>query len=306
VYEDIEKFSGVSNPVVTIGTFDGVHLGHRKLIAQLQKSAEKQKGGSVVLTFHPHPRIVLYPDDHGLKLLNTLEEKIELLEQSGVDHLIISPFTKKFSRLSAVEFVRNILVGKIRTKKLIIGYNHHFGRNREGTLEQLRELSSVYGFAVEEIPPHDVENIEVSSTKIRESLTKGDIPRANRFLGYEYSLRGTVVKGKEVGKSLGFPTANLEVGEKNKLIPRDGVYAVRVMHEDKIYKGMMSIGMNPTMNGTERTLEVNIFDFDKEVYGERMAVFFRQRIRDEIKFSSAEELKKEMENDTKKTFEILS
>jgi len=306
VYESIEQFKGAKNSAVTIGTFDGVHLGHQKIIQQLKEGAEAIKGESVILTFYPHPRMVLFPDDEDLKLLNTEEEKKELLEKFGVEHLIVHPFTKKFSRITYTEYVRDILVNKLKTKKLIIGYNHHFGRNREGTFLKLKSLAPIYKFELERIPAQVLNKVEISSTKIRKALESGDIKTANKFLGYEYSIKGKVVKGKGLGKELGYPTANIQIDDKHKLVPADGIYAVTTEVENKIYNGMMSIGFNPTVNGEKKTIEVNIFDFDKEIYGENIRIFFRQKLRDEKKFENMEALKKAIDGDKEKSLKILN
>jgi riboflavin kinase/FMN adenylyltransferase len=310
VYTDIEQFKGVKFPVVTSGTFDGVHVGHQRIINRLKEIATQAGGETVLLTFYPHPRMVLFPDDNELKLLNTQEEKIKLLEKQGVDHLIIYPFTKEFSRLSSVNFIRDILVNKIGTKKLVIGYNHHFGRNREGSFEHMKEYGPVYGFDVEEIPAQDIHNIEISSTKIREALQRGDIRTANTFLGYSHLLTGTVVKGKQLGRTLGYPTANLAIADKFKLIPGNGIYVVEVGYGAEIYKGMMSIGLNPTVNnGTDRTIEVNILDFEKDIYGEELTIGFIDKIRDEEKFDNLEKLKQQLGKDkqhTLRTFQKLN
>lgn len=291
--------------MLTTGTFDGVHLGHLRIIERLSELAHASKGESVVLTFHPHPRLILYPDDGSLKLLSTLEEKISLLEAAGIQHLIIHPFSLEFSRLSSLDFVRNIIVGQIGTKKLVIGYNHHFGRNREGSFEHLKEFGPVYGFDVEEISARDVDQVEVSSTKIRNALLAGDVRTATAYLGREYSLQGIVVKGKQLGRTIGYPTANIEVGDSYKLIPADGIYAVRVDLEGSIYQGMMSIGMNPTVNGTMRTIEVNILNFEKDIYDKRVKICFVQRIRNEQKFAGLEELKKQLHRDKLETLRIF-
>ncbi|MGQ0828089.1 MAG: bifunctional riboflavin kinase/FAD synthetase [Bacteroidota bacterium] len=306
VYHHIEDFKNVKNPVVTTGTFDGVHLGHQKIISRLQEVAKKHNGETVLLTFYPHPRMVLFPDDNELKLLNTQQEKIELLEQCGVDHLIIYPFTKEFSRLTSVEFVRNILVNRIGTKRLVIGYNHHFGRNREGSFEHLKEYGNLYGFEVEEIPAQDIDNIEISSTKIRKALQAGDVKGAATFLGHQYTLTGRIVEGKKLGKTIGYPTANIFVDDKYKLIPADGVYAVKVRHKGDIYGGMLNIGNNPTVNGKIKTIEVNIFDFDKDIYGDEATVYFLERLRDEVKFNGLEELKKQLAKDKKNAVQITT
>ena len=306
VYTNIEEFKDVKNPIVTTGTFDGVHLGHQKIISRLKDVAKKHQGETVLLTFYPHPRMVLFPEDNELKLLNTQQEKIQLLEKYGVDHLIIYPFTKEFSRLTSVEFVRNILVNSIHTKKLIIGYNHHFGRNREGSFEHLKEFGPVYGFDVEEIPAKDIDSIEISSTKIRNALLSGDVEMATTFLGHAYSLAGKVIKGYQKGRIIGYPTANIEVEDKYKLIPGDGVYAVKVEVRGKLYGGMLNIGNNPTIEGKGRSIEVNIFDFNETIYGEDATIFFIKRLRDELKFAGLEELKDALAIDKQNALKILA
>jgi len=322
IYKSTEEFKNVENPVVTTGTFDGVHLGHRTILNRLKEIAARNKGETVLLTFFPHPRMVLYPDDNDLKLLNTQNEKIKLLENAGIDHFIIIPFTKEFSRLTAVEFVRDILVNKIGVKKLVIGYNHHFGRNREGTLEQLKEYAPAYGFEIEEIPAQEVDNVNISSTKIRDALLDGDIQTANLYLGYDYFLSGNVIKGRQVGQTLGFPTANIEVEETYKLIPADGVYAVKVeldreIHkglphkEERLYRGMLNIGVRPTLHKEgdgerKKSIEINIFDFDDDIYDQRLTVYFKARIRDEKKFDDLEALKKQLLIDKEKSIRLLA
>ena len=306
VYEGIEKFTGAKNPAVTIGTFDGVHLGHQKIIQQLKEAAESVKGESVIFTFYPHPRMVLFPDDDSLKLLSTEEEKRELLEKFGVDHLIVHPFTKKFSRITYTEYVRDILVNKLKIKKLIIGFNHHFGRNREGSFDELKKLAPVYGFKLEKIAAQDINKVEISSTKIRKALESGDIKTANKFLGYTYSIKGKVVKGKGLGKGLGYPTANIDIDDMRKLIPADGIYAVTIEFENKMFNGMLNIGFNPTVSGEKRTIEVNIFDFQKDIYGESLRIFFKQKIRDEKKFENLEALKKAIKGDKENSLKILT
>jgi len=305
VYTDISDFKDVKNPVVTTGTFDGVHVGHQKIISRLKDVAREQSGETVLLTFYPHPRMVLFPEDNDLKLINTQQEKIELLEHYGVDHLIIYPFTKEFSRLTSVEFVRDILVNSMKTKKLVIGYNHHFGRNREGSFEHLKEYGPLYGFDVEEIPAKDIDHIEISSTKIRNALQTGDIKTARTYLGHAFSLTGQVVDGKKIGRTIGYPTANIVVEDKYKLIPADGIYAVKVKHKDVMYGGMLSIGYNPTVNGEFKTVEVNIFDFDKEIYGDTATIYFLERLRDELKFSGLEELKAQLAIDKENSLKIV-
>ena len=305
IYRDINLLKNIKNPVVTTGTFDGVHLGHLQIINRLKEVAERTGGETVLLTFSPHPRLVLFPDDRSLRLLNTEEEKIDLLEKAGIEHLIIYPFTKEFSELSSSDFIKNILVDKIGTKKLVIGYDHHFGKNREGSFENLKKFGPKYGFEVQEIPAKDIDDVNVSSSKIRTGLQQGDIETANKYLGYQYSVTGKVVRGKQLGKELGYPTANIEVSDAYKLIPKTGIYAVRIKYKNDNLSGMMSIGFNPTVGGEKQTIEVNIFDFNKDIYGEELTVSFVKRLREEEKFESLEALKLQMKNDEIKSLEIL-
>ncbi len=290
VYHGIEEFQKLPNAVVTSGTFDGVHLGHQKILNRLIESARQMNGESVVITFWPHPRIVVSADSTDLKLLNTLDEKIEYLEASGIDHLLVIPFNRDFSLLTSDEFIRKILIDTIGTKRLVIGYDHRFGRNREGGFDYLQSHSHEYGFEVEEIPRQDVEHLAVSSTRIRQSLLTGDVTTAAAFMGRAYTLSGTVVKGRQLGRQLGYPTANLELPESYKLVPADGVYAVRVRWRKDWYGGMLSIGTNPTVEGTIRTIEVNIFDFDTEIYGEKLTLEFVIWLRGQIKYNGLEPL----------------
>jgi len=296
IYHSIEEFQKVKNAVVTTGTFDGVHIGHQKIIKRLRQVADEIGGETVLLTFFPHPRMVLF-SDNDLKLINTKNEKIALLEKEGIDHLIIHPFSREFSRLSSVEFVRDILVNKIGTSRLVIGYNHHFGRNREGSFEHLKEYGPVYGFQVEEIPAQDVEEIKVSSTKIRKALDEGNVKTAKEYLTHDFTLTGIVVKGNHLGHELGFPTANIKVMDSHKLIPANGVYAVRVLVHGKEYKGMLNIGVRPTVDGTEKTIEAHVIDFDEDIYGEEITVLFDDWIREEQKFDGLEALKEQLEKD---------
>jgi riboflavin kinase/FMN adenylyltransferase len=305
IYHGLEDFVRLNYAVVTSGTFDGVHVGHQKILSRLNETARSNGGETVVITFWPHPRLVLHPEDTTLKLLNTFEEKAELLKQQGIQHLIRIPFTKEFSQLTSEEFISKILVDTIGTKKLVIGYDHHFGKNREGSFEQLKLNGPKYGFEVEEIPRQDVDHIGVSSTKIRKALESGDIETATHLLGKPYSMTGRVVMGDKLGRILGFPTANLEIDTHYKLIPVDGIYAVTVHHEHGRYKGMMYIGNRPTVNGTKRNLEVNVFDFNREIYGESLTVFFHKLIRDDSKFNDLEELKEQLHQDKVKALEIL-
>lgn len=301
IYYSLDDFSPVKNAVVTSGTFDGVHVGHKKILSRLNEVARKNTGEAVVITFWPHPRLVLYPDDTNLRLLNTFEEKAALLKREGVQHLLRIPFTKEFSQLSSEEFIKKILVEKIGTKKLVIGYDHHFGKNREGSFEQLKVNGPTYGFEVEEISKQDVDHVTVSSTTIRKAIESADIELANHLLGQRYSLSGRVVKGDQLGRQLGYPTANIEIDSLHKLIPADGIYAVYVHHADAVYKGALYIGNRPTVDGTKKVIEVNIFNFNQEIYGESLTVEFHKFIRGDQKFDSLEELKNQIAIDTEKT-----
>lgn len=305
IYHGIEDFVRLNHAVVTSGTFDGVHLGHQKILSRLREIAQKENGETVVLTFWPHPRLVLHPEDTSLKLLNTFEEKADLLKAQGIEHLLRIPFTKEFSQLTSEEFIFKILVQTIGTKKLVIGYDHHFGKNREGSFEQLKLDGPKYGFQVEEIPRQDVDHIGVSSTRIRKALEEGDIETANHFLGHPYSITGRVVIGDRLGRELGYPTANIEIENKNKLVPDDGIYAVTVLHGQKVYKGMLYIGIRPTINGSKRNIEVNIFDFSSDVYGESLTVSFHHRIRGDEKFNGLEELKQQLHRDKHDALQAL-
>lgn len=306
IYHGIDDFVTLPVAVVTSGTFDGVHLGHQKILCRLKDLASQLRGETVVITFWPHPRLVLHPEDDSLKLLNTFEEKAELLRAQGVQHLVRIPFTKEFSQLSSEEFITKILVEKLGTKKLVIGYDHHFGKNREGTFEQLKANATRYGFAVEEISRQDVDTIGVSSTKIRQALEAGNIETANHFLGNPYSLSGRVVPGDKLGRLLGFPTANIEMDSKFKLIPADGIYAVTVHYQNEVYKAMLYIGNRPTVSGTKRNIEVNIFDFTKDIYGDALTVYFHHLIRMDNKFSDLDGLRKQLHEDKLDALKLLN
>lgn len=307
VYESIESFEKLSHAVVTPGTFDGVHKGHRKILSRLKERAEKSGGESVLLTFHPHPRIVLQGEDTNLRLLTTLDEKTELLREAGINHFIIHPFTLDFSRTSVVHYVRDMLVGQIGMKQLVIGYDHHFGRNREGNLENLLELAPLYEFEIEEIPAQEIDDVNVSSTKIRKALVAGDVELAHQYLGYSYKLTGIVVAGKQMGRKMGFPTANISVKHPLKMIPGRGVYAVRVFFESDVFDGMLNIGVRPTVDqhSDEQTIEVHILGLDKELYNQAITVEFVARIRDEIRFENTEALKSRLKEDRQQVIEIL-
>jgi riboflavin kinase/FMN adenylyltransferase len=305
IYHGIEDFVRLNNAVVTSGTFDGVHVGHSKILSRLREIATKTNGETVVITFWPHPRLVLHPEDTSLKLLNTFEEKAELLKAQGINHLIRIPFTKEFSQLTSEEFITRILVDTIGTKKLVIGHDHHFGKNREGSFEQLILNGPKYGFEVEEIPRQDVDHVGVSSTKIRHALEAGDIETATHFLGHTYSVTGRVVMGDKLGRLLGFPTANIEIDTAYKLIPADGIYAVTIEFGHQRFNGMLYIGNRPTVNGVKRNIEVNIFDFNKDIYGDSLTIFFHNLIRSDIKFNDLEELKKQLQLDKVAALRVL-
>lgn len=306
VHYNIDEIPAIKNAIVSQGTFDGVHMAHKKIIERLKQIASIKNGETVIITFEPHPRIVLLPLDHGLQLLSTLNEKINLLEKAGVDHLIILPFTKEFSRLSSEQFIRNILVNKIKTNTLVIGYDHRFGKNREGSFEHLKNSASLYEFEVEEIPEQDIDDIAVSSTKIRQALLNNDIQTAQKYLGNSYSLEGKVIKGKQLGRTIGYPTANIEVENSYKLIPQDGVYAVWVWYNKARFGGMLNIGNNPTIKDKGRSIEVNIFDFEKEIYSENLKIEFVSKLRNEEKFDGLNALKNQLHIDKQNTLEILN
>jgi riboflavin kinase/FMN adenylyltransferase len=306
VYHSLEEFTKLPGAVVTTGTFDGVHIGHRRIIKRLQEVAERTQGQTVIFTFNPHPRLVLQPD-MDLRLITTLEEKVELLREADLEHLIIYPFTREFSRTGSMQFVRNILVNSIGAKKLVIGYDHHFGRNREGSFEHLKEFGPVYGFDVEEIPAQDVDDVKVSSTKIREALAQGNVALANRYLQSHFMLSGFVVKGNRLGHQIGYPTANIELADEHKLVPADGVYAVRVknLQNGHNHIGMCNIGQRPTVSGKGKTIEVHIFDFSADIYGDHLRLYFEQRVRNEERFSNLEALKHQLKSDEQTCRKLL-
>lgn len=305
VIENYKNFSISKKSIVTIGTFDGVHVGHQKIMEQLVATAQENNANSVLLTFFPHPRMVLQKDN-SLKLINTIAEKIEILEKTGLDYLIIHPFDKDFSRLTAFDFVRTILVNHLNTAELVIGYDHRFGKNREGNFEQLQEYGHMYDFKVTEIPAQDINQISVSSTKIRNAILNAEIEKANEYLGYSFSLEGTVVSGEKLGNTIGYPTANIDLLESYKLIPKTGAYLIRSFLNGKTVYGMMNIGNRPTVNGVKETIEVHFFDLNKDLYGRQLTIELLTFLRDEQKFSSIEELKKQLFLDKEKSLELIS
>jgi riboflavin kinase/FMN adenylyltransferase len=296
IFQSIHDFSSAKSTVVTLGTFDGVHIGHKKIIERLLQNALELDGESLVLTFFPHPRMVLQ-DATDIKLLNTIEEKALLLEKLGLENLVIHPFDQAFSRLTAEEFVKDILVNAFNIKKIIIGYDHRFGRNRTANIDNLIVFGEKYGFEVEQISSQEINEVAVSSTKIRNALLQGNVALANQYLGYNYPLTGTVVQGKQLGRTINFPTANLHISENFKLIPENGVYIVSSSINNTTVFGMMNIGFNPTIGGEKQTIEIHYFDFDQDLYDQQITVSILNRIRSEIKFESLEDLKHQLEND---------
>lgn len=294
--QNISNFSTTEKTFVTIGTFDGVHFGHQKIIEKLVLEAKKANRKSVLLTFFPHPRMVLQ-EDNSLELINTIEERTHLLEKIGLDYLIIHPFSVAFSRMSALAFVRDFLVNQLNISKLIIGYDHHFGKNREGNIVQLTEYSHLYGFTVEEIPAQDIDDVSVSSTKIRTALAEGNLHTANNYLGYPFMLSGTVVNGKKLGGKIGYPTANINIKETYKLIPKTGVYIVLSKIQDVNVYGMMNIGNRPTVGGSHQTIEVHFFDFNANLYHQQLTIKLLYFLRDEQKFDSIEHLILQLKRD---------
>jgi riboflavin kinase/FMN adenylyltransferase len=330
IYNHINEFTKLPNAVVTIGTFDGVHFGHQKIIAKLKEEAAKTGGETVILTFFPHPRMILHPEDQNLKLITTMNEKAALLQNLGIDHLIITPFTRDFSNMSAEDYIKNILIEKIGTKTIVIGYDHRYGKDRSGGLNELQDFSTIYDYKVEEIPEQDVNDISVSSTKIRKSIIAGDVKSASDFLKHPFTLSGKVIRGDQIGRTLGYPTANLFIEESYKLIPADGIYAVNVIintnnsknknqeikdpfHPEsetvsskRVYQGMAYIGHRPTINGMSQNIEVNIFDFSEDIYHQNIRLDFLHFIRHDIKFNGLDELTKQLAQDKIDVLEVLN
>ena len=306
IYNSIEKFIPKFKVALTLGTFDGVHIGHQSIIEKLNEVAEKIDGESVLMTFYPHPRHVLHPNNQKLKLLSTIEERSEMLKEYGLKHFIIQEFTKNFSQLRPDNFVKEILVDKLCVKRLIIGYDHHFGRNREGNYEKLLKLSKLYSYEVEKINPLNYMGSSVSSTIIRKKIYENKFEEVRKFLGRYFSFSGKIIEGKKMGKKIGYPTANISVENVNKLMPNDGVYAVYIKVNSKDFMGMMNIGYNPTFDSSEKSVEVHILDFNKDIYGLDVKVSIVEKIREEKKFLSVEDLKKNLDLDKKKVYQLLS
>ena len=304
IRENLQDYNSTKPSVITIGTFDGVHIGHTKIINQLTTISLKNNLTSILLSFFPHPKMVLQ-NDNELKLINTIQEKEGLLNSLNLDYLIIKEFTKEFSRLSALEFVRDILVNKLNAKHIIIGYDHHFGRNRTANIEQLKEFGELYDFKVTEILAQDIDDIAISSTKIRKALINGEIKLANKFLGYNFFFSGDVVHGNNIGKTISFPTANIKVNQPYKLIPKNGVYIVKTIIDNQTTFGMMNIGYNPTFNGKQKSIEIHFLNFTKNIYHKNLTIEMIMRIRNEIKFNSVEDLKKQLEQDKLSTLNYI-
>lgn len=305
VHYGFESYKNIKNPIVTVGTFDGVHFGHQKIIQRLQKIAKKNNGESVLLTFDPHPRKILL-NDQGLKLIHTINEKINILENLGLDHLVIYPFTLEFSKFSAKRYIDELLIQKLGTHTLVIGYDHHFGNDREGNIDLLKKYEKSNPFYLEEIKAHEIEEIKISSTKVRSAIEKGNIHLVNDYCGHFYEFSGEVVRGNGIGKTIGTPTANIKLNSNEKIIPLDGVYAVVCQIKDTNYKGIMNIGFKPTVDeGQKRTVEIHLFDYEKDIYGQDLRTKVIERIRDEVKFNSLKELKSQILKDNEKAKIIL-
>jgi riboflavin kinase / FMN adenylyltransferase len=305
IHRNIDSLPRFKNAVITIGTFDGVHLGHKQIINNLKKEASAAGGESVIITFHPHPRKVVSSVITGVRLINTLAERIELLEEAGIDHLVIVPFTDYFASQTAEEYIRDFLVDKFKPHTIIIGYDHRFGKERSGDYKMMEEKAVIYNYRLKEIPEHILNTIKVSSTNIRNAILHSNIEEANNFLGYDFFFEGEVFHGDKIGRTIGYPTANLKSTDEEKIALGDGIYAVYAAVEGKTYKGMMSIGFRPTVNGKLRVTEVNIFDFAKEIYGEKIRVTVKKYLRNEVKFDGLEALKEQLHKDKKDSLACL-
>jgi riboflavin kinase/FMN adenylyltransferase len=297
-YPSASAYKNDRQSIVTIGTFDGVHIGHKAILKRLVETAKKENLDSVVLTFFPHPRMVLQQKSD-IKLINTINERTQLLENTGLEHLVIHPFTHAFSRLTALEYVRDILVNSLKAKKIIIGYDHRFGRNRNADIDDLKEFGKTYNFEVEEISAKELDDVAISSTKIRKALNEGDIDTANSYLGYHFMISGEVIKGKAIGRTIQYPTANLKLKESYKLVPKNGVYVVQSLIEGKRIFGITSIGTNPTVGGKEKTIETHFLNFNEDLYGKEITIEFLKFIRDEETFDTVEILRQEIIKDEK-------
>jgi riboflavin kinase/FMN adenylyltransferase len=310
IFYDLDNLSSIKNPVVTTGSFDGVHIGHKTILNRLNEIASNINGESVLITFHPHPRKVLFPDSAGktLLLINSQKEKIELLRKTGIDNLVILNFTREFSEISSIDFIRNILVAKLKAKKVVIGFNHHFGHNREGDFEYLYELGQYYNFGVEEIPEQDIHNETVSSTLIRKALLEGKIQRANAYLDHHYIIISELFHGSETCRKINFPTLRVKIDEENKLVPCDGVYAVNVLIDGEYYKGILNIKNSLPLEIRrieDILIDIHLFDFENKLIGKSATVFFAKRIRDELDFVNSEEMEKQLKSDLAEVNELI-
>ena len=306
IYHQLAEFKKLENAVVTIGTFDGVHYGHQKIVNRLCELARATGGESVILTFFPHPRLILDPENQNLKMINTIKQKAEMLEKLGVDHLIITPFTRDFSNLSPQEYIEDVLINTIGMKQIIVGYDHRFGKDRKGGMPELEAFADKHCFQIELIREQDINDVAVSSTKIRLALLEGDVALAATYLGYHFSIEGRVIKGDKIGRTIGFPTANIFLEESYKIIPSDGIYAVTVTMDEGTFQGMAYIGQRPTINGMTRNIEVNIFEFNKEIYGQTIEMKFLEFLRHDVKFTGLEALKEQLHQDKKDTLAYFS
>ena len=305
VHYSTDQLPEFTNAVITIGTFDGVHLGHREIIDNLKKEALKAGGESVIITFHPHPRKIVSSVITGVRLINTLTERIALLDKTGIDHLVVVPFTDFFANQTAEEYIRDFLVEKFRPHTIIIGYDHRFGKDRSGGYQLMEDKAIEYHYLLKEIPEHILDAIKVSSSNIRNAILHGHIEEANKLLGYHFFFEGEVVHGDKIGRTIGYPTANLKSTDEEKIVLGDGIYAVYVEVNDKSLKGMMSIGFRPTVNGKKRVVEVNIFDFDADIYGQVIRVAVKKYLRSEVKFNGLEELKMQLHKDKEESLKVL-
>ncbi len=305
IFNDIKDYKTDSDTVVTIGTFDGLHCGHKKIINILKSTAVFKKKESVLITFHPHPQIVINPNNYKIKLINTIDEKIALIGSTGIDNLVIIPFNESIAQTDAEVFVKDYLIKKVNASEIIVGYDHHFGKDRSGRFDKLIEMGEKFHFSTIYVDPVVIDDVIISSTKIRNAINAGNISIANKFLGYDFFISGKVVEGNKIGNKIGYPTANIEVDDKFKIIPADGIYAVKVIIDNNEYLGMCNIGFRPTFNLNDRTIEVNIFEFDKNIYGEFITISFVEKLRDEIKFDNVEQLKDQIFQDKLRSLKIL-
>ena len=305
IFDNLKSYSSEKKSILTIGTFDGVHIGHNKILKRLIQDSKKNNLSSLVMTFFPHPRMILNKS-HEIKMIDTIDEKINLLEKTGLDNLIIHPFDNNFSKIRAKEFVEEVLVKKLKIKEIIIGYDHKFGKDREASVEDLKKFGKDYMFTVKEIPAQEIDSIAISSTKIRNAILNGEIEKCNKFLGRNFILTGKVVYGEGLGKKIDFPTANIEIKETYKIIPKNGVYLVKTKINSNTYFGMMNIGIRPTVGGTNKSLEIHFFNFKDNIYGKNVSIEIIKKIRDEEKFSSIDQLKIQLKKDEQFCLKLIN